>query len=58
MTALNQDRRLLGLFLRDLVKVKPPLRPEKLTVLEQQYPGEASEPSETDEAERRGIPDG
>jgi hypothetical protein len=56
MTALNEDRKLLGLFLRDLVKVKPPCDPHKLTVLEQQYPGE-EEPSEED-LERRGIPDG
>ena len=56
MTALNEDRELLGLFLRDLVKVKPPTDPSKLFVLEQQYPGE-EEPSE-DDLERRGIPDG
>lgn len=58
MTALNEDRRLLGLFLRELVKVKSPAPPGKLSVLEQQYPGEATEPAEADEAERRGIPDG
>ena len=56
MTALDQDRKLLGLFLRELVKVKPPCHPKKLAVLEQQYPGE-EEPSE-EELERRGIPDG
>jgi hypothetical protein len=56
MTAINADRRLLGLFLRELVKVKPPVDPRKLSVLEQQYPGE-DELSE-DEIERRGIPDG
>ena len=56
LTALNEDRRLLASFLRDLAHVTPPTNPAKLTVLEQQYPGEA-EASE-DELERRGIPDG
>ena len=56
MTALNEDRNLLGLFLRELVKVKAPGDPRKLAVLEQQYPGE-EEPSEVD-LDRRGIPDG
>jgi hypothetical protein len=56
MTALQEDRALLGAFLRDLVKVKPPCDPTRLAVLEQQYPGE-EEPSE-EELERRGIPDG
>src|ERR1019366_8369704 len=55
MTALDEDRKLLGLFLRELVKVKPPCDPQKVAVLEQQYPGE-EEPSE-EELERRGIPD-
>ena len=56
MTAINEDRNLLGLFLRELVKVKAPAEPRKLSVLEQQYPGE-EEPNE-EELERRGIPDG
>src|ERR1700682_3739058 len=56
MTAIDEDRTLLGLFLRELVKVKSPLDSRKLSVLEQQYPGE-EEPSE-DELDRRGIPDG
>ena len=56
MTAINEDRKLLGLFLRELIKVKAPLDPLNLSVLEQQYPGE-EEPSE-DDLERRGIPDG
>ena len=56
MTALNEDRTLLGLFLRELVKVKAPVDPRKLAVLEQRYPGE-EEPSEED-LDRRGIPDG
>ena len=56
MTAINEDRNLLGLFLRELVKVRAPGNIRNLSVLEQQYPGE-EEPSE-DELERRGIPDG
>jgi hypothetical protein len=56
MTALNEDRTLLGQFLRELVKEKVPKNPNKLTVLEQQYPG-MEEPSEK-ELERGGIPDG
>jgi hypothetical protein len=42
MTALNEDRNLLGLFLRELVKVKAPTHPRNLLVLEQQYPGRLS----------------
>jgi hypothetical protein len=56
MTAINEDRKLLGSFLRELLKVRAPVNPHKLSVLEQQYPGE-EEPSE-DDLERRGIPDG
>ena len=56
MTAINEDRKLLGLFLRELVKVKAPVNPRKLSVLEQRFPGER-EPRE-EELERRGIPDG
>ena len=56
MTALQEDRKLLGLFLRELVGVKPPCDPNRLAVLEQQYP-EEGEPNE-EELERRGIPDG
>ena len=56
LSALNEDRRLLGLFLRELVKTRPPVDARKLSVLEQQYPGE-EEPSE-EELDRRGIPDG
>lgn len=56
MSAIDEDRSLLRFFLRELVNVKPPINPRKLSVLEQQYPGE-EEPSE-DELERRGIPDG
>jgi len=57
MTALDKDRVLLAGFLRDLVKVKAPGDVQKLSVLEQQYPGEEEESSE-EELERRGIPDG
>ncbi len=56
MTAINEDRRLLGLFLRELLKVKASAAPRTLLVLEQQYPGE-EEPSE-EERGLRGIPDG
>jgi hypothetical protein len=58
MTAINEDRKLLGLFLHELVKVKAPVDPRNLRVLEQQYPGEQEEPSEDDLERRRGIPDG
>lgn len=56
LSALNEDRALLGRFLRQLVKIKPPTDPKSLQVLEQQYPGEME--LREDEAERRGIPDG
>lgn len=56
MTALSEDRALLGRFLRNLVGIKPPCRPEQLEVLAQQYPGQLH-PPET-ELEDRGIPDG
>jgi hypothetical protein len=57
LTALHEDRKLLDLFLRELVKVKPPVATSKLSVLEQQFPGEA-EPGDERELDRRGIPDG
>src|SRR5258706_12151558 len=57
MTALDQDRKVLGRFLRELVKVRAPINPRRLIVLEQRFPGE-DEPSEEDDLERRGIPDG
>jgi len=56
MTALNEDRRLLGLFLRELVHVRAPVSPARLSVLEQRYPGEPE--AREDEVESRGIPDG
>ena len=57
LTSLDQDRDLLGHFLRDLVRVTPPVSPQKLTLLSQRYPGGELAPTE-DEAEQRGIPDG
>ena len=56
LTALNEDRRLLTGFLRDLVKVEPPAPASKLAILEQQYPGETE--ATENESDRRGIPDG
>jgi hypothetical protein len=56
MTAINEDRNLLDAFLRELINVKPPIHPNRLSVLEQQFPGE--EEISEDELERRGIPDG
>ena len=44
MTALSEDRNLLGSFLDELVKVTSPVSPGKLLVLEQRYPGEGQEP--------------
>jgi hypothetical protein len=58
MTAINEDRKLLMQFLKDLVKVKPPAHPRKLFVIEQQLPGQTGEPAEKDEDQRKGIPDG
>ena len=58
MTAINEDRKLLGLFLRELIKVKAPVDPHNLSVLEQQYPGEEQEEPTEEDLERRGIPDG
>jgi hypothetical protein len=57
LTALNEDRYLLELFLRELVKAKPPVKASKLSILEQRFPGE-EEPSDEDDLDRRGIPDG
>jgi hypothetical protein len=56
MVALDEDRKLLGRFLHDLVCVKAPQDPRKLKLLEQRLPGQ-EEPSE-EEAERRWLPDG
>jgi hypothetical protein len=56
MTAISEDRDLLRLFLRDLVKVKPPISARRLQVREQQYPW-APEARE-EGPEREGVPDG
>jgi hypothetical protein len=56
ITAINEDRKLLGFLFRELVKVKAPRNSSKLSVLEQRLPGEPEPPEE--ELERRGIPDG
>jgi hypothetical protein len=59
MTAINEDRKLLGLFLREVVKVKAPVNPRKLSVLEQRLPGQAEPPEEElEQSDKRGIPDG
>lgn len=53
--ALNEDRKLLRLFLEKVAGIRPPCKSTELGVLVQQCPGE---PELTDEeAERLGIPD-
>lgn len=56
MTTLDQDRRLLKSFIRDLVRIHLPTSADKLRLLEQQYPGSQELPE--DELEKRGVPDG
>lgn len=56
MTALNEDRRLLALFLREIAGVRPPVAAAALSVLTQELPERP--PVSEEEAERRGIPDG
>jgi hypothetical protein len=56
LTVVNEDRNLLCAFLRELVKVSAPTDSDKLSISEQQFPGE--EECIVDETERRGIPDG
>ncbi len=56
MTAIDADRTLLRLFLRELVRIKLPTTARKLQLREQQYPW-APEARE-EEPEREGIPDG
>ncbi len=56
VTGLNEDRDLLGSFLTDLIRIRPPVAPKKLSVIEQKYPGSTETPE--DAPERRGIPDG
>lgn len=55
MTALNEDRELLGDFLRDVVGAGPPPSSARLRVLEQQFPGEAEQ--REDDLDRYGVPD-
>lgn len=59
LTVLNEDRVLLARFLKELVRTSPPVRPRRLTILSQRYPGDraALEEEELEEA-RKGIPDG
>ena len=57
LTALNEDRKLLNAFLRELVKLTPPVSAARLSIFEQRFPGE-EEPRDEEELERRGIPDG
>ena len=56
MTTLNEDRNLLALFFRELIKAKTPAKASVLSVLEQQYPGDVELSEE--EVDKRGIPDG
>ncbi len=56
MTALHEDRGLLGLFLHEIAGVKSPVASTVLSVLVQQLP--ETPPVSEEEAERRGIPDG
>lgn len=62
LTVLNEDRVLLGHFLKQLVRVSPPVRAQRLSLLSQRYPGDGAaheeEEGEEFEAARRGIPDG
>ena len=58
MTALNEDRQLLGAFLADIARQTPGKKNGLLRITEQSYPGIVA-PDGIDEAEveRRGIPD-
>lgn len=56
MTALHEDRILLGYFLREIVGKRPPVATTRLSVLTQELP--ETPPVSEEEAERRGIPDG
>jgi hypothetical protein len=55
MTALHEDRRLLALFLREIVNLRAPTATADLAMLVQQLPETPSVSEE--EAEQRGIPD-
>jgi hypothetical protein len=55
MTALQEDRKLLALFLGELVQVTPPCRPDKLFILDSNIRARSSLARRS---WRRGIPDG
>ena len=58
MTALNEDRKLLDGFLKDIARYIPPEKSVPLYITEQSYPGDiVSDGIDEDEVERRGIPD-
>ena len=57
MTALNEDRRLLGAFLADITRQAPGKKDGPLQITEQSYPGATAEELDEGEMERRGIPD-
>ncbi len=55
VSALNEDRSLLGSFLRKIVKEVPPTSSRSLAVEEQKIPGHPEQPE--DAKERKGLPD-
>ena len=58
MTALNEDRRLLDDFLRDVAGQSPGSNGARLRIIEQSYPGKAvADGIDESEIKRRGIPD-
>lgn len=58
MTALNEDRRLLDNFLRDVAGRSPAINGARLHITEQSYPGKAvADGINEAEIERRGVPD-
>lgn len=56
ITALNEDRKLLDLFLRGLLRIRPPCNASELKVCEQTYPDQ--EELTVPDPDRRGLPDG
>ena len=57
MTALNEDRRLLGAFLTDIARQAPGKTDGSLQITEQRYPGVVADELDEGETERRGVPD-
>jgi hypothetical protein len=57
MTSLNEDRDLLGSFIKWVTGRPSPIPSSRLKVLEQSLPDE-EEPQADEEMERRGLPDG